>query len=187
MALETRSLKSRCWRSNCLCRVKGKNLSFLDAGGCQQSRAGFGSLDATLPALPWPAYSLGPMCLCPNFPFLIFFFSFLATLPQMEFQSQGSDRSHCCNLCSSCSSAGSFNPLCQAKDRTCLSALQRCCWSHCATAGTPKFPFSYDTINGYGAQPNPGLPYLSLIIVTATIFFSFFFFFFEFFFKKILL
>ena len=33
-----------------------------------------------------------------------------------------------------------FNPLCQARDQTRVLALQRCCCSHRATAGTPSFP-----------------------------------------------
>ena len=35
-----------------------------------------------------------------------------------------------------------LNPLCWARDRTCIPVLQRCCQSHYATTGTPKF-FSF--------------------------------------------
>ena len=39
---------------------------------------------------------------------LFFFFSFLATPWHMEFPGQGSDLSHSCDLCHSCSNAGSL-------------------------------------------------------------------------------
>ena len=54
---------------------------------------------------------------------------------------QGSDPSPSYDLGRSCSHAGSFNPLCWARDRTYILALQRCHWSCCATAGTPIFLF----------------------------------------------
>ena len=48
-----------------------------------------------------------------------------ACLRGMEFLGQGSDSSHSCHLCHSCSGARSFNPLCWARDRTCILSLQR--------------------------------------------------------------
>ena len=44
----------------------------------------------------------------------------------MEFLGQGSDLSHSCDLCCSCSSsnAGSFNLLCQEGDQTCVLAFR---------------------------------------------------------------
>ena len=64
-----------------------------------------------------------------------FFFLFLAALGHREFLGQGWNLSHSCDLYHSCSNAGSFYPLCQALDQTCVLALQRCCQSHCTTAG----------------------------------------------------
>ena len=62
----------------------------------------------------------------------------LAAPLYMEFLGQGSDLSRSCDLCHSFGSAGSFNPLCQARNLTCILALQRHCWSHCTTTGTPR-------------------------------------------------
>ena len=53
----------------------------------------------------------------------------------------GINLSRSCNLHHSCGNAGSFNPLSPAGDRTCILALQRCCWSHCVTTGTPPKSF----------------------------------------------
>ena len=74
------------------------------------------------------------------FSFLFFFF-FSAALEHMEFPGQGSDLSHSCDLCRSCGNAGSFNPLYQAGDWTCVSAFQRHCQSCCTTAETPAVRF----------------------------------------------
>ena len=77
--------------------------------------------------------------------FFFFFFFFLATPQPMEFLSQGSNLSCSYNL-PSYSNAGSFNPLFQAGDRTCVPVLQRCqrsCW---ATAGTPKITILIDSL-----------------------------------------
>ena len=41
--------------------------------------------------------------------------------------------------CHSCSSAGSFNPLCWARDQTCIPVQQRHPCSHHTTGGTPRF------------------------------------------------
>ena len=73
---------------------------------------------------------------------LPFFFLFLFWLPYGTWSSQargqGSDPSHSCDLCCSCSQRHrSFNPRCWAEDGSCILALQRCCQSHCATVGTP--------------------------------------------------
>ena len=40
-------------------------------------------------------------------------------------------------LCHSCGNSRSFNPLCWARDQTCVLVLQRCHQLRCATAGTP--------------------------------------------------
>ena len=45
------------------------------------------------------------------------------------------DPSHICGLHHSSQQHWILNPLCQAKDRTCIPELPRC-WSHCTTAGT---------------------------------------------------
>ena len=47
-----------------------------------------------------------------------FFFFFWPPPRHMEFPGQGSDLSCRCNLC--CSNTSSFNPLCQARDQTCV-------------------------------------------------------------------
>ena len=66
-------------------------------------------------------------------PFEIFFFSFSDVLQHVEFPVQGSD------LSCSCNNTGSFNPLCWARDWTCILVLQEYCQSCCATVGTPPF------------------------------------------------
>ena len=68
---------------------------------------------------------------------LFFFFSFFATPQHMEFLGQGLDLSCICNLQHSCGNAGSLNPLCQAGDRTCIPAPQRCCQSPLHHRGSP--------------------------------------------------
>ena len=72
---------------------------------------------------------------------LPFFSSFLAIHKHMEFPGQGSDLSCSCDLRCSCCNAGSFNPLCQARDRTCILALQRHHQYHCTTLGTLHLHF----------------------------------------------
>ena len=81
---------------------------------------------------------------CLHFPFthtlfffFFFFFSVLVTPRHIEFLRQVLDLSPSCNLHCSGSSAGSFKPLCQAGDWTCVQELQRHHWSRCTTAGTP--------------------------------------------------
>ena len=57
----------------------------------------------------------------------------------MEFPGQGLDLNCCCDLhCSFYGNTGSFNAVCWPGDWTCILELQRCHWSRCTTAGTPK-------------------------------------------------
>ena len=58
--------------------------------------------------------------------FVLFCFSFLATLWHMEFLSQGSEPSRSCNLHHGCGNAGSFHPLCRGQVLLgpCILALQ---------------------------------------------------------------
>ena len=71
--------------------------------------------------LPWPHY------------FLFSFFGY----PKAYGVPWPGIRSSCnCNFRHTCSNARSFNPLCQVRGQTCI-LVQRHCWSHCATAGTP--------------------------------------------------
>ena len=76
---------------------------------------------------------------------LFFFFPLLATPQHMEFPGQGSDPSQSCNVCHSCSNTGSFNPLCQAGYWTCILVLLRYHRSCCATDGTPRVFFVYQS------------------------------------------
>ena len=62
----------------------------------------------------------------------LFFFLFWPPPWHVEFQGQGSDPSH------SYSNARSFNPLCWARDQTCVPVLQRHHQSHCTTSETLK-------------------------------------------------
>ena len=71
------------------------------------------------------------------FVFVIVVFVFFAALQHMGFPGQGSDPSHSWDLCCSCGSTGSLNPLYQAGDWTCILVLQRSCPSCCITVGTP--------------------------------------------------
>ena len=81
--------------------------------------------------------------------FFFFFFCFLffslAVPWHMEFLGQGSDLSHGCNLSLSCNNAGSFNPLCRARDQTCRDAadLVLICpslsWVTAVSADSPDF------------------------------------------------
>ena len=50
----------------------------------------------------------------PLYSFFLFFFFFLSIFGCPGTCGQGSDPGRTCNLCCSCSSAGSFNPQCQA-------------------------------------------------------------------------
>ena len=49
----------------------------------------------------------------------------------------GSDRSHRCNVLPQLWQCWILNPLCWARDQTCIPALQRCHRSCCTTAGAP--------------------------------------------------
>ena len=58
---------------------------------------------------------------------IAFFLPLFLDIPwHMEFLGQGADLSH------SCGDAGSFNPLCWARDQTCVLVLQRYSQSRCA-------------------------------------------------------
>jgi len=78
------------------------------------------------------------MSVCFFFCFFCFFFFLFWLAMAYEVLGQGSDPSCICDLHHNCGNARSFNPLCQAGDGTCVLKLQRCCWSCCATAGTPR-------------------------------------------------
>ena len=56
-------------------------------------------------------------------------------------QGQGSGPSHSCNL--HLWQGQILNPLCRARDWTCVLGLQRCCPSHCTTGGTPTLLYIY--------------------------------------------
>ena len=87
-----------------------------------------------------------PSCSIPrDWTLLLFFFFGLSVAYGVP--GQGSDLS----LILACGSAGSFNPLCQAGDWTCLLVLQRCCWSRCTTARSPYY--SYNRKKKIGAPP----------------------------------
>ena len=60
-----------------------------------------------------------------------------------KFLGQGLNPSCTCNLCRSCDNAGSFKPLCQARDQTHTSAVTTAVGflTHCAAAGTPYIIF----------------------------------------------
>ena len=58
-------------------------------------------------------------------------------LPHPAAYGQGSNPSCSCYLKCSCGNARSFNLLCQARDQTCMLALQRCHPSHCTTVRIP--------------------------------------------------
>ena len=62
--------------------------------------------------------------------------SFFCTPRRTGFPDQESDPSHSSHLCHSCGNAGSFNPLCWARDWTCVPALQICHQSLCTMLGT---------------------------------------------------
>ena len=61
----------------------------------------------------------------------------------MEFPGQGSDPNLVCDLHHSSWQCWIFNPRSEARDRTCVPVLPRCCPSHCATAGTPQMKDFY--------------------------------------------
>ena len=73
--------------------------------------------------------------------FYFIFFLFLATPWHMEFPGLGLDSSCSCDLCRSCGNTRSFNPPYQARDRTCILALQCYHGSYCCTAGTRMLTF----------------------------------------------
>ena len=80
----------------------------------------------------------------------LFVFSFLAIPRHMEFLGQGSGLRHSCDLCSSCSNTGSFNPLFQARNQTCILVLQRHHHSCCPTVGTlGQFLYMHEINNFY--------------------------------------
>ena len=56
----------------------------------------------------------------------------------MDFPGQGSVSSCSFDLCRSCSTTGSFNPLCQTGAQTCILELQGCCQSCYTIAGPPE-------------------------------------------------
>ena len=85
--------------------------------------------------------------------FLIFFFFFFGCPAHLEFQGQGSDPKCSCDVCHSCGSAGSFNPLYWAGGRTCV----------------------------LGAAEMQLIPLLHSLLIISFFLFSFFFFFFFFF------
>ena len=71
-----------------------------------------------------------------------FFFFFFFWPPPGIWRSLATHPLRSCTLHTNCSKAGSFNPLCKARDQTCLLALQRRRRrSQCATAGTPVGSF----------------------------------------------
>ena len=90
-----------------------------------------------------PTFCLfSPSFLLFSFPFFLFFFFFPFGCPSAyRVPGQGSDPSHGCDLCHSCTHAGSFTPLCWARHQTCILVLQRCHQSHGATVGTPCLSF----------------------------------------------
>ena len=76
--------------------------------------------------IPQDKYSL-------RFFFVLFVFSFLVVPWHMEFLGQEPDLSCRCHLSHCCRSAGSFNPLCWAGNRTCVLEMAP---SHGAPVGT---------------------------------------------------
>ena len=78
--------------------------------------------------------------------YIYIFFSFLATPRHIEFPDQRSDLSCSCNLCHSCGNTRSFNPLRWTGDQTFILGLQRCCWSHYTTVGTPLIFFNWHVV-----------------------------------------
>ena len=77
--------------------------------------------------------------------FLFKIFFFLAA-PWHIWSPYMTDLSHSYNLYCSCSSAGSFNPLCQAGDWTYVPVLQRCRQSCCATVGIPRSQYFWSAL-----------------------------------------
>ena len=62
---------------------------------------------------------------------------------------QWSDLSQSCELWLSCGNIRSYNPLCLARARTCILVLQRHCWTHWATAGTPVSQFLSQSFSSF--------------------------------------
>ena len=77
---------------------------------------------------------------------------FLAAPWHMEFPGQGSGLSRTCDLCHSCGNAGSFRPLCPARDQACNLVLRRCRRSCRATVGTPNQLFSVSLFHCWSGQ-----------------------------------
>ena len=78
------------------------------------------------------------------------FFFFLAAPQHMEFLGQGSDPATVVTYATDEAMQTLLNPLCQARDRTCILAWQRYCWSHCTTRGISRI--------AYFLPPSCGLP-----------------------------
>ena len=66
---------------------------------------------------------------------ILFFFFWAAFCSMWKFLGQGLNLSCNCDLCCSCSNAGSFNPLCQARDQICRNNVRSLI--HCTTMETP--------------------------------------------------
>ena len=79
------------------------------------------------------------------FPFLFFFYLFVYLSfghpAAYGFPMATIDQSCSCDLCHNCGNTRSLNPLCRARDQTYVLELQRCCLSHCTSAGTPSLSF----------------------------------------------
>ena len=69
--------------------------------------------------------------------FLYVCFPFLAALQQMKFLSQGIKSKPHLQHKPQLQQCQLPNPLCQARDQTCIPVIPRCWWSHCFTMGTP--------------------------------------------------
>ena len=67
-----------------------------------------------------------------------FFYFFFSWPPCSIWSSRARDGIQAAVLTYAIATAGSFNPLCQTGDQTCIPMLQRRCWSPCTTVGTPK-------------------------------------------------
>ena len=95
--------------------------------------------------------------------FLFNFFFFFGHFTAYGIPGPGSDQSCSCNLCLfNSGNIGAFNPLCWTRDRTCILVLHKCCWSHCATAGTLFLLFSFQTQMLIDTSSSPAEPQLEL-------------------------
>ena len=76
----------------------------------------------------------------------------------MKFLGQGLNSSHSCDLRCNCTNAGSFNPLCWARDQTCTSVETQAAamgfLTHCAMEGLSAFIYNQlnKSINIYTSQ-----------------------------------